>query len=387
MDDKKLLEADRISELFYKRITKQITLEEAEELEEWIKQSDYRRKKAEELSDVFFLREEYHLRQSIDAYHSFQRFRQRLKDRKSRTMYLAPLWRMAASLLFLLAIGGLFWYREYIEVVPPVIPTEIQTAMRQSQEMGKQQANVTFASPEEKEARRTVVQTLKQSFQISNEEQIKQLLEAKRITTRQDKEYWLTLSDGTLVHLNYNSSLIYPEHFVGDNRIVVLEGEAYFMVAKDRRRPFVVHTANGDIKEYGTEFNINTRAANGTTEVVLVEGSISVIGKNQEEHIMQPGQIATVKSDDCQLSTVDVTPYVAWNSGFFCFEDCRLDRLMSVLTRWYGYKVVFEHPILGETTFTGRFDKYDKMENQLNAIRMVTGLNIKIQENTIIITR
>lgn len=93
------------------------------------------------------------------------------------------------------------------------------------------------------------------------------------LTTRHDKEFWMTLPDGTRVHLNGNSRLSYPLAFKGDLREVALVGEAYFIVAKDKDHPFIVHTADGDIKEYGTEFNVSTHGTN--TEVVLVTGSLS----------------------------------------------------------------------------------------------------------------
>lgn len=79
------------------------------------------------------------------------------------------------------------------------------------------------------------------------------------LRTKKDKEFWMVLDDGTYVHLNYNTTLIYPNHFVGSERKVKLKGEAYFIVANDsKKRPFIVETANGDVHDYGTEFNVNT---------------------------------------------------------------------------------------------------------------------------------
>lgn len=79
------------------------------------------------------------------------------------------------------------------------------------------------------------------------------------LVTKKDKEFWMVLDDGTYVHLNYNTTLIYPNHFVGSERKVKLKGEAYFIVANDsKKRPFIVETANGDVHDYGTEFNVNT---------------------------------------------------------------------------------------------------------------------------------
>ena len=92
------------------------------------------------------------------------------------------------------------------------------------------------------------------------------------LVTHHDKEFWMVLDDGIHVHLNYNSSLSYPIHFKGKERRVVLEGEAYFFVAKDDSHPFVVTTPYGDIRDYGTEFCVNTKPRQGGASVVLVKG-------------------------------------------------------------------------------------------------------------------
>ena len=191
------------------------------------------------------------------------------------------LYRVAAVLVLLL-VGGTFWYREHTRVTPPTISEEVQTAMQLSRNVDEQ-----FAE---------------------------QLAEAKRITTYQDKEYWVTLEDGTLVHLNYNSRLIYPEKF-GDRRDVILDGEAYFMVAKDKSRQFVVHTPQGDIRVYGTEFWVNTRAdvqasqeSTLSCQLALVRGSISFTPTEGKETMLKPGQELSIV--DSQLSITDIDTWV-----------------------------------------------------------------------------
>lgn len=131
---------------------------------------------------------------------------------------------------------------------------------------------------------------LRQTYRIAGDETVEQLLEARRITTYQDKEYWLTLDDGTLVHLNYNTRMVCPERFIDGTRDVILDGEAYFMVAHDSRHPFVVHTPQGDIRVYGTEFNVSTRDGD-CTEVVLAE-----LAELEAAGVSTPGTTAEVIS-------------------------------------------------------------------------------------------
>ena len=151
----------------------------------------------------------------------------------------------------------------------------------------------------------------------------------------------MTLEDGTRVHLNYNSTLRYPEHFTAHSRTVYLEGEAFFDVAPNSHRPFYVHTPNSTIREYGTSFNVNTMARKGVTQVALVEGSISVMAKDGKEYMMKPGQLACIQShtDSISIVTTDIQPYISWNTGEFLFDGCQLSKLMEVLSCWYNMHV------------------------------------------------
>jgi ferric-dicitrate binding protein FerR (iron transport regulator) len=138
------------------------------------------------------------------------------------------------------------------------------------------------------------------------------------------------------------------------------------------------------VKEYGTTFNVNTRAQSGT-EVVLVDGSISLTPRAGREQMVKPGEMAVAKQSNVQISKVDVEPYVAWNNGRFVFEDYTIDRIMKVVSQWYGMKVKFESESIKHVHFTGDVDRYGTLTPILDAIRNVTGLDIKIKGEYIIL--
>ena len=135
--------------------------------------------------------------------------------------------------------------------------------------------------------------------------------ENNKLSTYDDSEFWMTFEDGTRVHLNYNTTLKYPPHFTSNSRTVYLDGEAYFEVAKDNKRPFRVVTANGVVRQYGTSFNVNTYM-NGVTKVVLVDGSVSVLPNLGGEYKMKPGELAVLHAatQEVQISEVNIEPYV-----------------------------------------------------------------------------
>lgn len=207
------------------------------------------------------------------------------------------------------------------------------------------------------------------------------------LKTQDGKEFWMTLEDGTLVHLNNSSVLKFPVSFPDDSRIVYLEGEAYFHVSKDNQRPFIVTTPSGIIKEYGTEFTVNTRTEIGKTEVVLFSGSIGVTPKEGKETMVKPGERALVSYENTVVKKVDLAPYKAWNEGEYIFHDVRMETLMEVLAHWYGLNVEFQSPNDRDVLFTGSLDRYGDITPILKAIETVTGLRINKNGKNIIISQ
>ena len=310
------------------------------------------------------------------------------KHHTTRKTFLTPRFYRVAAILILLLIGGAYLYhRDYTRVTPPVITEAVQTAMRQSNLSGMQGAEIISTVTNGK----TVITQEEYALYHVDEHFVEQLEEARRISTYHDKEYWVTLDDGTLVHLNYDSRLIYPEKF-GDRRDVILDGEAYFMVAKDKSRLFVVHTPQGDISVHGTEFYVTTSShasqdlsLQSTGSVVLVQGSISFTPTNGKEQLMQPGQQLLVTGSQLALRKVDTAPYIAWNEGKFLFEDCPLWQLMAVLERWHHVTTQYQSDDLKDLRFMGSLNRYDDIEPTLNAIEKATGVSVRMKDNTVIV--
>ena len=134
------------------------------------------------------------------------------------------------------------------------------------------------------------------------------------------------------------------------------------------------------VKQYGTTFNVNTLVP-GITKVVLVIGSVSVLPNQGGEYEIKPGELAVLQADtqDVQISVVDIEPYIAWNSGRFVFDNCSLESLMNVISRWYNKDVVFESEDTKKIRFTGDIDRYGSIEPILKAIQRVTHLEMEIQ--------
>lgn len=377
----------RIATLIIKHTLQVITPSEQQELDAW-READERHEKAFLwLSNRENLEKDYRFRQSIDVEYSLQEFKERLESEQTTKvvplrsrLFNKKLYRVAAVII-LLIMGGAFWYhREYTRVTPPEISQEVEYAMQESQSKGWQGAEIiTSATPQ----KQVITEEESARYHV-DEDFAEQLAEAKRITTYHDKEYWVTLDDGSLVHLNYDSRLIYPEKF-GDRRDVILEGEAYFMVAHDKSRQFVVHTPQGDVKVYGTEFNVNTRNENEAVNVVLVKGSVGFTPTEGTETMLAPGQILSYGNHQLSIRPTDIAPYIAWNTGEFVFSDWTLARIMSVIARWYGLEVRFMNKDLGERKYSGSLSRYEDLKPTLETIEMVTGLDLNVNKEILYI--
>lgn len=279
----------------------------------------------------------------------------------------------AAAIALLLVAGGILLYHK-LTPVKPVISEDVRLAMEQSGKSGKMEAEVKSLVP-------AAVENAVKRTQSARKEDFSS---ARQVTTEPDKEFWVTLDDGTVVHLNSDTYLIYPDKPDAHLREVILDGEAYFMVANDASRQFVVHTGQGDIRVYGTEFNVSTREKTGATEVVLIEGSVSVMPAGGLERHIAPGQKATIGTG-VTVEEIDVEQYVAWNTGKFAFRDWPLSRVMEVISRWYGCTVSFDEPSLGAQRLYGYFDRYDNLSATIESLSMVTGLDFDVKEETIFI--
>ena len=193
-------------------------------------------------------------------------------------------------------------------------------------------------------------------------------------------EYQVKLSDGTLVYLNSLTRLRFPVLFSGQTRVVELEGEAYFEVAKDVEKPFIVKTGTYDVQVLGTHFNISTYEEESTVETTLVEGAVAISGEGIEGKIvLKPDEqfVFDRESGKCGVKSVDVSYFVAWKDGKFRFRDVRLEDIMRAVERWYNVQVVYEDESVKNLRFGFNMSRHETIEPLLNIFE----LNGKVKIN------
>ncbi len=203
------------------------------------------------------------------------------------------------------------------------------------------------------------------------------------------KKSMITLSDGTKVWLNAGSQLIYPSAFLRKKREVVLIGEAYFDVAKNTAKPFVVRASDMRVKVLGTRFDVSAYPEDPIIETILEEGSVSleVMGKGllgqSEEIILKPNQKISLNKENGEtwIREVDVSMYTSWKDGMLKSEKEDLARLIKKVERYYNINIKIKDPLVGLYKISGKLDLKNSPEQTLNIIKLTVPIDWNKKSN------
>ena len=204
------------------------------------------------------------------------------------------------------------------------------------------------------------------------------------LTVPRGESFKVVLCDGPEVWLNANSNFVYPTAFIGDERIVTLEGEAYFKVAKDPERPFIVKTKTVQTRVLGTEFNIRSYTPEDT-HVVLINGKVEVSNTKGGSYTrLYPGEDAHLQSDgNFILAEVDLDSYVYWKDGYFYFDNVTLKDIMQNLGRWYNVNIEFRNKEAMEYKMHFISDRTKDLEHTISLLNRMKKVTVTLQGNTL----
>lgn len=196
-----------------------------------------------------------------------------------------------------------------------------------------------------------------------------------------------TLPDGTEVILNSNSVLTYPAEFVGRERRLSLQGEAYFSVTKDAEHPFIVSTSNAAaIKVYGTKFNVEAYPDEPTITATLQEGSIAMLYKNKMqkdcEQKIVPGEkvIYSDFSKSVNVENTDVEVAMSWTSGKFIFRNTSIEEVLNTLSKRYDVDFKVQNKKVYSNAFTGTLEK-QRLDRILEILELSSDIRFKYIKN------
>lgn len=168
----------------------------------------------------------------------------------------------------------------------------------------------------------------------------------------------VNLPDGSKVWLNAGSSLKYPARFGGKERIVALQGEAYFEVESDKEHPFVVKTEKLTVKATGTAFNVNAYALDSITAVTLVHGKVAVTLGTNKSVALSPGEKIDYNRATSLYSVNKTSTYkwCSWKDGVLIFRDDPLEYVFKRLGQTYNVEFILKDAALGKYSYKATFE-------------------------------
>lgn len=210
--------------------------------------------------------------------------------------------------------------------------------------------------------------------------------EYSRLVVPKGKRAELTLSDGSVLHVNSGSSVVYPNKFASGNREIYVNGEVFLDVVRDEERPFIVRTHDLAVRVLGTRFNVQAYEDDAQTSVVLSSGSVKVKANSSAQDVtLKPSQMYDYNGEDYSVKTVDVYRYISWMDGILFVNDEGLDILFNKLSRYYGVDIEYDEEMRSEIC-SGKVDLKDDVGEVLDGLTFSFPIGVEKIDNTYKIT-
>ncbi|OFX80016.1 MAG: hypothetical protein A2X20_00135 [Bacteroidetes bacterium GWE2_40_15] len=219
---------------------------------------------------------------------------------------------------------------------------------------------------------------------------LEKIVQYNTLTTPRGGKYCVTLPDGTTVWLNASTTIKFPTSFTGKERRVDLSGEAYFEVAQNIEKPFIVFAANSRIKVCGTHFNVMAYPEDNESKTTLLEGCVEVspvkISKNRFENsvvTLTPGQQASMNNiSEIEVREANTEEAIAWKNGLFIFKNEEIESIMLKLSRWYGVNIIYD-PSYKSIRLTGNISRSEKLSAVLRMLELTETVTFMIEGKNI----
>ena len=364
-----------------------------EEFRTWIKTPEHRAL----FEEIRLYREAYMRRADafrMDVEEEYRRFAGRTKRGRGRA-----LWRWcgaaAASVAVLLAV---WFFADRVEV-------EEKTLAEAETLVGRRTAELILASGERVElggnalniktedGRRIAADSCKRlSYREADVEGVMEeepVYNTVRVPGGAD--YAVELADGTIARLNCETELRYPVRFVGKERRVYLDGEAFFEVVKNAEMPFIVETKQMQVEVTGTQFDVKAYAEDETMQATLVEGGVKVCayGAGSKPVALTPSQqyVLDVQTRQVEVKKVDVQLYTGWVEGMFVFKNQRLEDVMTMLARWYSVDVFYIGESVKDIRLSANLGRYEHIDKILDIIQETNKIGFSRKGNVVTVMK
>lgn len=372
-----------IAKIIHRYLLGEISEEEQFLLDEWVEQSEHHQEMLREFRRMEYLDENILRHSLFDSKKGLRKF----EERKRRALRRLRWVRVAsvAAVVCCVASVALFLSRraderkEIARIEAPIVPGGYRAVLVLDNGQHVELSDEAALKVKEKSA----VISVEDNHIVYPKEDSIQIEAVNRVFTPRGGEYSLELSDGTNVWLNADSELRYPVRFKGDCREVEITGEAYFEVAKNADRPFVVYADGMKIRVLGTSFNVRAYE-NEKRQTTLIEGSVEVAYGSQQVKIV-PGQQVMLSENRLVVREVNTWIDTGWKNGLFVFEEQPLTEVFRELERWYDVHIFIANEEIKRLKFTSDFPRYEDIDRVLRIIELAACVKCEVRERTIVV--
>lgn len=353
-----------VTRLILKHIQGELSIQEQQQLNEWVYRSSSNKNLYDRCLDSTSQQQALDILSRFDSYTAWDRLSQKghLKPQKQVfTVSIRKYWPYIAAVV-VFGIIGLFAYMNYQYTYKRDI-----TSLQVDYKPATSRASITLSDGRSYDLEEGHQEIISQDNNLIYQDG-SAVIDANptlsaTITTPRGGVYQITLVDGTRVHMNATSSLTYPLTFAADQRVVELTGEAYFDVAKETDRPFIVKSQGQRIEVLGTQFNVQDYHNEQISTTTLVSGRVRIHASPVESSsslipasmILLPGEQGQLQQGNLTKRKVNLDQGIAWTQGRFDFDGKRLQEVMRELSRWYDVDVIYQGTVPDIEFYGGAF--------------------------------
>jgi ferric-dicitrate binding protein FerR (iron transport regulator) len=387
----------KISELLVKQLNGKLTSEEQRALDQWLLADPANQALFDRLLDEETMKADLELMNSFDAEQGVQKIAARIHldeymeaQRKHKRMFY---FRVGASIAALLVISFLiivFTGRqpEQLAAAKEKVKTTIEDSTRlyltlaDGSKIDLETADKGVIS---QQSGAVITKSENGVLNYDSDQAVDATDSYNTLSVPKGKRFEMILPDGSKVWLNALTTVKYPVSFNKQERVVELNGEAYFEVAHNPGWPFKVKTGNQVVEVLGTHFNVEAYAGDSKINTTLAEGNVRVV-KGSSVTYIKPGQTAVndLAAPDCRVKKADLETVLAWRNGMFYFKDERIEEIMKKVSRIYNVQVEFNGDIR-DKRFWATYPIDRGLENFLKNLEQTNAVHFDLQPGKLIV--
>jgi ferric-dicitrate binding protein FerR (iron transport regulator) len=387
-----------IADLIVKHFREPLTEQEQVTLQAWIHASEANRRLWEQLQEDGFLREQMDaLPNAAATLAAWERLQPQVATPIRRMGY----WKYAAAVTGMILCAGLIMYlRQSSSKITHPASLAVTQPQPATIPPGSNKARLLLGNGKVVELKESVEQEIVEEDgtrvksrsavltyhnYTSTASPVYNTLETPR-----GGEFRVVLPDSSVAWLNASSSLRFPTRFNGSIRNVYLTGEAYFEIAKNKSKPFIVTTNNIAVTVTGTKFNVKAYPDESSISTTLVEGGVQLTETafaGNKAVQLRPGYQGIWENRQINVQEAYLEEALAWKNGLFVFRSEPLGSIMRKLSRWYDIEVSYASPAVPALRFTGTIRKYESIQKVLEMLELTQKVTFKTDGKNISVTK